>query len=36
MYKILFTDIAKRDLKKLDFEVQKKIFEKLKDSKGCI
>jgi len=31
MYKILFTDTAKRDIKKLDFEVQKRIVEKLKD-----
>ena len=31
MYKILITDTAKRDIKKLDFEVQKRIVEKLKD-----
>lgn len=31
MYKTLFTDIAKRGLKKLDFEVQKRIVEKLKE-----
>ena len=31
MYNTLFTDIAKRDLKKLDFDVQKRIVEKLKE-----
>ena len=31
MYKILFTDTAKRDIKKLDFDVQKRIVEKLKE-----
>lgn len=31
MYKILFTDRSKRDLKNLDFDVQKRIIEKLKE-----
>ncbi len=31
MYKVLFTDKSKHDLKKLDFDIQKRIVEKLKD-----
>jgi mRNA interferase RelE/StbE len=31
MYKILFTDKSLRDLKNLDFNIQRRIVEKLKD-----
>lgn len=31
MYKILFTDSSKRDLKRLNLDIQKRIVEKLKE-----